>query len=55
MTTTGNNVVTAMLDAWRAIYPIRRASIRWRCDVRLYRTGRATAIAHRPTEYVRLP
>jgi|AACY02.3.fsa_nt_gi hypothetical protein len=53
MKTTGNQVVTAMLDAWRAVPPIRRASIRWRCDVRLYRRGRAVVISHRPTVLIR--
>jgi hypothetical protein len=48
MKTTGNQVVTAMLDAWRAVHPIRRASIRWRCDVRVYQRGMRTVIAHKP-------
>ncbi len=45
MTTTGNNVVAA-------IRSIRRASIRWRCNVYLYRRGRAVVISHRPTVFV---
>ena len=48
MITTGDNVVAVMLDAWRAVHPIRRASIRWRCDVRLYQRGMRTVIAHKP-------
>ena len=48
MITTGNNVVQAMLDAWHAVAPIRRASIRWRCDVRVYARGKRTVIAHNP-------
>ena len=48
MITTGDNVVAAMLNAWRAVHPIRRASIRWRCDVRVYQRGMRTVIAHKP-------
>lgn len=48
MKTTGNNVVQAMLDAWHAVHPIRRASIRWRCDVRIYQRGMRTVISHAP-------
>lgn len=48
MKTTGRTAVTDMLAAWRAIHPIRRASIRWRCDVRVYARGMRTVIAHRP-------
>lgn len=48
MITTGDNVVTVMLNAWHAVPPIRRASIRWQCDVRVYQRGMRTVIAHRP-------
>ena len=48
MITTGDNVVATMLNAWHAIPPIRRASIRWRCDVRVYQRGMRTVIAHKP-------
>lgn len=48
MITTGDKVVQAMLDAWHAVPPIRRASIRWQCDVRVYQRGMRTVIAHKP-------
>jgi len=48
MITTGDNVVAAMFNAWHAVPPIRRASIRWQCDVRVYQRGMRTVIAHRP-------
>ena len=48
MKTTGNNVVQAMLDAWHAVHPIRRASILWRCEVRCYQRGMRTVVAHKP-------
>ena len=48
MKSRGDNVVATMLNAWLAIHPIRRASIRWRCDVRVYQRGMRTVIAHQP-------
>jgi len=54
MTTTGNNVVAAMLDAWRAVHPIRRASIRWKCEVRVHQRGMRTVVAHKPVVMVQI-
>ena len=48
MKTTGDKVVQSMLSAWLAVHPVRRASIRWRCEVRVYQSGMRTVIAHQP-------
>lgn len=48
MKSRGDNVAQAWVNAWRAVHPIRRASIRWQCDVRVYARGMRTVIAHKP-------
>ena len=48
MRTRGDKVVQSMLKAWLAVHPVRRASIRWRCEVRVYQRGMRTVIAHQP-------
>ena len=48
MRTQGNKVVQSMLSACLAVHPVRRASIRWRCEVRVYERGMRTGIAHQP-------
>jgi hypothetical protein len=54
MITTGDNVVAAMLNAWHAVHPIRRASIRWRCEVRVHQQGMRTVVAHKPGVMVQI-
>lgn len=48
MRSKGDEVVARMLSSWLAVHPIRRASIRWQCEVRVHRRNRATVIAHKP-------
>ena len=37
-----------MRRQWQKVHPIRRASIRWRCEVRCYQRGMRTVVAHKP-------